>query len=218
MFQTKRPKQLMTEVIPSIIINFTVTSSLSFRKITRDIFKWMRSFPENGIEIKTYSERCPFLFFLQYFLISVCFVILSSPAVANDAWDRLLPPPPEQCSAILFVCLTSNTLFVCLFVSQVKLFLFVAKSNLSAYLEFVIMDDFLEICRAGLNCQDRFVRCSIGQHQTIFFCRLLDSGQISVQNQKKIIFRLLDSILPWQISANFRFPLFSHLHIVFTVG
>ena len=75
----------------------------------------------NGIEIKTYSEHCPFLFFLQYFLISVCFVILSSPAVANDAWDRLLPPPPEQCSAILFVCLTSNTLFVCLFVPQVKL-------------------------------------------------------------------------------------------------
>ena len=35
---------------------------------------------------------------------------------------------------------------------------------------------------------------------------------------QKIIFRLLDSILPWQISANFRFPLFSHLHIVFTVG
>ena len=107
----------------------------------------------------------------------------------------------------LFVCFTSETFFY-----------FFAKSNLSAYLEFVIMDDFLEICRAGLNCQDRFVRCSIGQNQTIFFCRLLDSGQISVQNQKKIIFRLLDSILPWQISANFRFPLFSHLHIIFTVG
>ena len=180
----------------------------------------MRSFPaqkmtqEMALKLK---QNRMLLFFLQYFLISVCFVILSSPAVANDAWDRLLPPPQEQCSAILFVCLTSNTLFVFLF-THIKFFYLFAKSNLSAYLEFVIMDDFLEICRAGLNCQDRFVRCSIGQNQTIFFCRLLDSGQISVQNQKKIIFRLLDSILPWQISANFRFPLFSHLHIVFTVG